>query len=313
MASQDVELTEPPETAALPNAAPTRRGRQLLWYLALLVLVLAGDRLGGYLLKGMVEQSQFRYSRLYNGSAGADILLVGNSRGLTFYQPYIEEVTGKKTYNLSYNGLPMDAARVLVEDYLDHYPAPQLMVIDITTCDRVNDELVAGFLPYADYSRRLDHLIHRKLPKVWWGGQVSWLFRYNNELFQRAFFHHRRTDADWMLDRVISPDLAAAAGRNSYDLEIHPDLIGELKATVEAARARGVRVELVIGPYFPAFAPNVKNLDRLKSEVETATGLPVRDYRQALSDPAAFGDFMHPNRVGSMRYIDLLRRDGLLP
>ena len=146
-----------------------------------------------------------------------------------------------------------------------------------------------------------------------WGGQVSRLFRYNNELFQRAFFHRRQTDADWLLDRVIQPDLAAAVGRNSYQLDIYPYLIEELKAMVEAARARGVQVHLVIGPYFPAFAPNVRNLDLLKQTVEQATGLPVHDYRQALQDPAAFGDFMHPNKAGSRQYIDLLRRDALLP
>ena len=61
-----------------------------LWFIALFALVFAGDRLGGRLLQKQVDSSLFRYSRLYRGDAAADILLVGNSRGLTFYQPYIE-------------------------------------------------------------------------------------------------------------------------------------------------------------------------------------------------------------------------------
>ncbi|MBK8428879.1 MAG: hypothetical protein IPL27_24315 [Lewinellaceae bacterium] len=141
------------------------------WYIAFLIVLLAGDRTAGYLLQQQVAQSQFRYSRMYHGTAGADILLLGNSRGLTFYQPYIEEKTGLKTFNLSYNGLPMDVAKVLVQDYLERYPAPKRMLIDITGCDRTNDELMAGFLAYSGQSFRLDTLIHNKLEKVWWGGK----------------------------------------------------------------------------------------------------------------------------------------------
>lgn len=285
--------------------------KHLLWLLSFLLLLFAGDRLAGYFLQKQVEKSQFRYSRLYRGEAAADILLVGNSRGLTFYQPYIEQVTGKTTFNLSYNGLPMDLAKVLVHDYLDRYPAPQKMVVDITICDRPNDELLAGFLAYSGQSHALDTLIHSKLPKVWWGAKVSALFRCNNEIFQRALFHRNRTDKDWLLDRAISPTLAAEAGSHSYDLEIHPYLIRQLTETVAAAHAKGIQIELVVSPYFPDF--QVKNLDALKTAVEQATDLPVRDYRGALTDPTDFGDFMHPNKKGSMAYIDLLKKDGVLP
>lgn len=285
--------------------------KHALWLLAFLLILFSGDRLAGHFLQKQVEKSQFRYSRLHQGEAGADILLVGNSRGLTFYQPYIEEVTGKKTFNFSYNGLPMDVAKVLVLDYFDRYPAPQKMILDITMCDRENDELLTGFLTYSGKSNRLDTLIHNKLPKVWWGGQVSALFRYNNEIFQRALFHRNKTDKDWLLDRVIAPQLAAEVRSNAYDLEIHPYLIEQLKETVAAALAKGVAVELVISPYFPDF--QVKNLDSLKNAAEQATGLTVRDFRSALSDAADFGDFMHANKKGSLKYIDLLKKDGVLP
>lgn len=281
--------------------------------MAFLALVVAGDRLAGYILQQQVATSAFRYSRMYRGDAGADILLLGNSRGLTFFQPYIEEKTGLKTFNLSYNGLPMDVAKVLVQDYLEQYPAPKRLIIDITSCDRVNDELMAGFLTYSGQSLRLDTLIRRKLPKVWWGGQVSTLFRYNNEIFQRALSHRNRTDADWLLDRVISPKLASTVNQQSYPLEIHPYLLEQLRGICEAARARGVDVRLVVSPYFPGFAEKVANLDALKSAATQITGLPVTDYSRTLSDPTDFGDFMHPNKKGSLAYIDLMKKDGVLP
>lgn len=287
--------------------------KKILWYAAFLIVLPVGDRLAGYFLQRQVAQSQFRYSRMYRGDAAADILLLGNSRGLTFYQPYIEEKTGLKTFNLSYNGLPMDVAKVLVLDYLERNPAPKHLLIDITSCDRTNDELMAGFLSYSGQSFRLDTLIRHKLEKVWWGGQVSALFRYNNEIFQRALSHRNQTDATWLLDRVIAPNLAAEVAKHHYPLDIHPYLVQQLREICTSARARGIDVRLVIGPYFPQFAQNVANLDALKTAAEQATGLPVTDYSRALTDPSDFGDFMHPNIRGSKKFIDLMRRDGVLP
>lgn len=281
------------------------------WFIALFALVVAGDRLGGRLLQKQVDASQFRYSRLYRGDAAADILLVGNSRGLTFYQPYIEEKSGRATFNLSYNGMPMDLAKVLVQDYLDRYPAPRVMVVDITTCDRVNDELLAGFLAYTAHSQRLDTLIRARQPDAWGGGRVSALFRFNNEVFQRALYYRHRSDEDWLLDRVIADRLAADVANNAYDLVVQDYLVRQLMEMVQSAQAKGARVRLVISPYFPNFS--VKSLDQLKTAVEQATGLPVSDYRAALHDPTDFGDFMHPNKKGAMAYIDLLRRDTILP
>jgi hypothetical protein len=290
--------------------------KHLLWYASLIVLLFIGDRVGGLFLHTQAMRCQFRYSQLYCNLTEADILLLGNSRGLTFYQPYIEEVTGARTCNLSYNGLPMDAAQCLTLDFYrikNFNPLLEVprMIVDVTICDRENDALLAGFLFYTERSNRLDTLIRNKLPKVWWGGQTSWLYRYNNEIFQRAMFYRNHSDKDWLLDREIPKALAGEVSKHSYDLEIHPYLIRKLKETVEAAQDLNVQVSLVISPYFPGF--QVRNLDELKAAVEKATGLPVHDYRDALSDPTDFGDFMHPNKKGSIKYLDLLKRDGILP
>ncbi|HNG89767.1 MAG TPA: hypothetical protein PK858_06170, partial [Saprospiraceae bacterium] len=178
---------------------------------------------------------------------------------------------------------------------------------------RTNDELLAGFTAYSGQSQRLDTLIHSKLPKVWWGTKLSALFRYNSEIFQRALSYQSRSDEDWLLDRVISPNLVARVERDSYWIAQTPYLVQQVKEMAASAQAKGVPVRLVIGPYFPGFHDNVGNLDNLKTSVEQATGLRVYDYRQALADPTDFGDFMHPNKKGSAEYIDIMRRDGVLP
>jgi hypothetical protein len=287
--------------------------KNLLWLPATLLLFFGIDRGMGYLLQKTTDSSQFRYSRMYRGDAAAEILLLGNSRGLTFFQPTIEEKSGKTTFNLSYNGLPMDLANVLVTDYLEKYPAPKSFVIDITMLDRRNESLAVGFSPYLEKSPNISNFIKKMKPEMWWGNQISHLFRFNNEVFQRAFYHRNTTDAAWLLDREITPQLVAGMERDSYNLKIDTFLVEKLAETTRFAAQKGVPVHLVIAPYFPNFADNVGNLDKLKNICEAKTGLKVHDYRQSIADPTCFGDFMHPNKKGAAVFIDLMRADGVLP
>lgn len=289
----------------------TTRSFWLSWLLLPLLFV-AGDRIAGYFLRNTIEGARFRYARLYGSEGAPELLLLGNSRGLTFFQPYISEKTGQKNLNLSYNGLPMDVGNALAQDALDRYPDTKILLIDITMCDRENDELLSGFLSYSRNSPRLQALLKRKLPKAFWGAEFSDLYRYNNEIAQRAMFHRRESDEAWLLDRQIAPALAdKLAEQAGYPLELHPYLINQLAETVAYARSKGVKVVLLISPYFPGFAEKVANLDALKTAVEQATGLPVHDYRNALASREAFGDFQHPNIRGSKQYVDLLIKDGL--
>jgi len=277
--------------------------------------VWAGDRLGGWVLQQGVAHSQFRYSRLYQGRAQADVLLLGNSRGLIFYQPEIERQSGLRSMNFSYNALSIDLGRVLVLDWLDRYgKSGELLLIDVTMCDRTNDPLVASFNTYRHWSARLDSLIRRRVPKAWWGGVLSHLFRYNSELFQRALFYLWHSDEDWLLDRIITPRMKQANEHAlPYAITTQTYLMEQLATLVCEAQARGVHVRLLINPYWPPFAARITNLAEFKHQVEQATGLPVWDYSTALRGDHLFGDYQHVNKAGAARYVQLLVKDGILP
>lgn len=280
------------------------------WFLLVAIVFFAGDRAAGWQLGQWARQSQFRYARLYTGRAGADLLLIGNSRGLGFYQPFISTATGRSNFNLSYNGLSASLAEALTLDYLERYPAPRKVLIDITLCDRPNAELAAGFTTYAPYSKRLDSLIRVENRDAWNGSHFSDLFRYNNEVFQRALFYKNRPDTDWLIDRQIAPALAAATPMDTFPISVQPPLIAHLARLVAGARAAGSEVVLLIGPYYPNMTRDWSNLDALRAAVEKATGLPVHDYRQALTDPTDFGDLMHPNKRGAERWMGMLAAEG---
>jgi hypothetical protein len=279
----------------------------LLAALRLFVLI---DRLGGWCCARLTAHSGFRYHRLYRGEAAADILLLGNSRGLSLYEPAIRRRTGKTTFNLSYNGLPAHAAQVLVADYYERYAAPEVLLIDITMCDRRDDQLVAALQMYGASSARLRALLRARVPDMYWAGRFSALFRYNSELFQRALYYRHWTDDGWLLDRQISTAQAVRAGQESYRFELHDDVLEALRATVALAQAHGSRVMLVAGPYFPGF--RVPDLPALKARVTALTGLPVYDARDSIVDTACFGDYMHVNLRGAEVYTEILWREGLL-
>ena len=285
--------------------------RHLVWIFAFLLLTFLGDRLGGWVCGELLEGSEFRYSRLYRGGADADILLVGNSRGLMFYQPYIEAKTRANTMNLSYNGLPMNLGRILVSDYLDKNAAPRKLILDVTMCDRANQQMVNQFKQYLPYSDSLAALLHRTDATTYWGARVSHLFRYNSELYLRALYYRGRSDEDWLLDRVISAPMLAGVGETP-DYTIEPMFLDDLKATVELAQRMGIEVELVINPYLPAFAQRITNLPAFQQQIESRTGLRVKDYSQAVTLIEGFGDYQHLNKSGSRVYIDRLLADGVL-
>jgi hypothetical protein len=309
--------------------------KHIIWIFAFLLLAFLGDRLGGFILKHITQSSQFRYSRLYYGNEDEDILFVGNSRGLTFFQPEVERITGMTTMNLSYNGMPADLAKTLVMDYLDKHKAPKIMIVDVTLCDRENEVLKNGFNFYAPQSQRLTDLIksnvstHRPKPtevkvdtldmyagkKVFYGGLVSQLYRYNSEIFQRVLYHKNKTDKDWLIDRVIGEKSATdIEGMKSYPVRMFPHMVAHLKEMIDYAKGKGIEVRLVINPYLPAFAelPDMRDsfILPLKNFVEAQTGMTIKDYSTALTERDDIGDYQHANKKGSAKYMNILQQDG---
>lgn len=296
--------------------------KKILWIPAILILFLVGDRLGAWVLQKLTEKSQFRYSRLYLGEEAADLLLVGNSRGLIFYQPYIEQKTSLSTFNFSYNGLPMNVAATLIRDYYDRYPAPSRMIIDVTMCDRLNDPLLSAFGLYSSYSENMASLVKINSPKSYYAGQLTRLFRYNSEVFQRTLNYLDRSDEDWLTDRVISkamvqgiyeePDYQIARDEAGY-MQGFNELLEALNQSIQLAESKGTKVVLVVNPYYIPFAQKITNLNEFIGKIEKATGHPVHNYAFSIDKVEAFGDYQHLNKYGSELYIDLLLKDEILP
>jgi hypothetical protein len=284
------------------------------WPLSMILLLISGDRLGGVMLDTISVNSQFRYSRLYADKADAQILLAGNSRGLMFYQPFIEENTGKSTFNFSYNGMPVSLVSVLIKDYLDRYDSAEVLFLDITLLDRnMHLKLIPAFMPFTNYSSRLKNLIRTSNKKSYIASELSHLYRYNGEVFQRTLFHLNNDDENWLLDREISPAIAAQVEQlPDFSFEVTPASWSELKSLINFTKQKGVEVKLLVNPYFPPYVSKLTNLDQLIADTEKVTGLKVHDYSKALKPDDGFGDYQHLNKKGSAVFLKKLIQDGVL-
>jgi len=284
--------------------------KKAAWIISFLLVVFAGDRLMGWYFKKQVSNSQFRYSKLYRGDATADIMVIGNSRGLNIYLPSIEALTAKKAISLCYNGMPGDLASVLTRDYIDRYPSVKTVIIELCMVEMPDEQLLPGFASYMQYSPRIDSLIRSKFYQTWFTSKISHLYQYNNEVFQRAIYYKNRSDNDWTSDRSMSEKLVKEVGR--YGMEFHADAnqLQHIKTITDYCRSRSIEVKLVIAPFFPGFV--VKNIDLLKSKTEMITGCKVYDYSTVLQNSASFSDYLHMNVRGCKEFVQILDKDGFL-
>jgi len=134
----------------------------------------------------------------------SDILIAGNSRGLSFYQPFVEKKSNKKVFSLAYNGMSSSLGHVFIEDYFERYPAPEKLILEITCADRYNKELVPAFACYSPYSTHLKSYLKENEAKTFYATKVSHLLRYNSEVFQRSLRYLKNDDRLWLTDRTIS-------------------------------------------------------------------------------------------------------------
>lgn len=287
--------------------------KNFIWIFATIALAFIGDRAAGWVLGKLTSESNFRYSRMYSGNAEADILLAGNSRGLIFYQPYIEEKTGLETINLSYNGMPMDLAKAVLMDYLDLYQ-PKQMILDISMIDkRMDDRLVNTFNLYTPYSERLSNLLKERNKTFYNAGLFSHIYRYNGEVFKRALYYTQKSDEDWLLDRVISEQMQKdVVSIDTFNYDFTEEMIFDLNELVEYAKSKNVDVKLVVNPYYPPFAERIFNKDELISEIKKITGMKVYDYANSVQGVDGFGDYQHLNKNGAREFLDKLISDGVM-
>jgi len=288
----------------------TDRRRALIWFVALVALVFAGDRVLAWALDQVLVRSQFRFSRLYRGGNDADILILGDSRGVhSFYQPEIEKLTGLHAFNLSYNSMSARIAEAVLRDYLDHNRAPRLVVIE-ATCTIPAGALAGELRTYARFSPRLAALYAGGHPSGAMTGRLFHLFPLNSEFYLEVLHYWNQSDQDW-INRSAMPAALRIRQPGLWSLP-RPENLEALNRIVTLLKQRGIEVRLVIAPYWPVPVNMPAIANAIDDSIHRADPqLRVLNYAGAVSDPEEFADRVHLNERGSVALLEILQRDGV--
>jgi hypothetical protein len=288
--------------------------RNFVYPIFLLLLWFVGDRFLANQLERIVLMSHFRFSRVYQGGNNYSVLILGNSRGVhAFYAPDMENETGHKVLNLSYNGMSTELAEALFMDYLDHNPAPETVILEITNL-KSESELIKDLRLYYRQSPRIRSLSHRLQKKAAYASSLSHLYLFNGEMFLRTLEYIRHTDQEWINRKEITPEILDFVEKAADDpnyMKILPENRGALMRLLRTADERGKKVCLVVAPYLPSWADKIRNLPAWVDEVAqiAGPGHPVYDYSKLLQDNSYFSDRVHTNYKGSAALLTRLKED----
>lgn len=259
-------------------------------------LLFVADRLVAAGLSRLVLASNARVSALYDGRIEADVVLVGNSRGvhMASASEWAKSLC-RPVFNLSLNGLDVTTQDVLVRDFLERNPTPKLMVIEISNL--FSDTFMAPeYRPFIGESDRLAALIGSR-QETWFPWlDISHLYRFNSEYLLRALlFLVRPSDQTPEAIGEISPARIDAFLASHPRYAVNPKAVPVLASTLAALHAHGVEPVLVLAPYHPgSFRIEDWRAEAL-AEVRRhlPAGVAIHDWSLALPDDASFADPLH--------------------
>ena len=283
--------------------------RYLIWGLVFLSALFVTDRLLGYVLGEISSQSSFRFSRLYRGGADADILILGNSRVVnSFSQPDLEKELGKKVFNMSYNGLRIDIARVLLDDYLALNRKPSTIIIEASMLTRAYPELAKELKPYVTSENGIGTILKELYPDIYRYSMVSHVFRYNSEIFLRSLYYLTRDDQRWINEGVISSEHERELeGFQGAVFDVDSALLRDLVAIEQRCLSESIELKVILAPYLPAYAQKIRNLDEWKQAIDRSlSNGTVMDCSRCVEGSESFADWVHLNRSGSKVLLDTL-------
>lgn len=277
------------------------------------VLVFAGDRIGGGILSRVFHSTQFRFSQLYSGDLPADVVFIGNSRGVhMFHRPPLADLSGQRVANVSFNGMPAELMPAIFTDYLQHHAPPKQLFIEVSCVGRRNEAgSLERFKILSPVSASIGALLAEQRPTVAWAGRVSLLFQFNSELFWRSLFFRNESDQDWIMDSRLSDNPEVALSSMPVRVfERSPTDAMAIRRLMQIARDAGTQPKLILAPYAPGYRDEMVGLqawqDRLASELDA----PILDYINAINDLDSFADPIHLNARGARQLAETMIERG---
>lgn len=289
--------------------------RPLLTILVFAALLFAGDRLGALMLGNVAAHSAIPVYRLYAGRAPAEVVVLGNSRA--YRHLLADEIGGEfalPSESFAYPGLGMRASLALLQDFIDRYGDPKLVIVELTGLAS-DGAFLADFRPLVGYSPRLASQVRERLPRLYYAGQVSHLVNYNGNGFPNALHKVIAPIGDLRLSGHLGKSEVEAwsalpAKKNLY-FRNEPAEVAALKRILAIGSEHGFEVRLIVTPVHPTFARRV-HYDLWRDEVQGLLAPhKVWDYGDTEEIPLrGYADGTHLNAAGVDQFVCMLRQDG---
>jgi len=283
-----------------------------------IIIVILGfflsDRTISFLLDEISSRSQIRFSKLYSGTINADVVVLGDSRGVnSFYAPLIKKRFGFRIFNLSYNGVSLPIAKELFFDYIEHNRKPGTLILEITCMFESND-LLNNLKQYMDKSGRIKELFKQTNKTGYYATLLCHTFRYNSEYFLRSLYYINKADQDWInryrISRTFYNGFFPTENNKKKFSKIDPDDLQILREILEEARKKDIKVRLFISPYLDKFINNTPEFKDWKKLLEKQLHYKIWDYSSGVNDWRCFADIIHLNYDGAKVLLAKLEKDG---
>lgn len=270
-----------------------------------------------------IVQSNASFSRpFYDMSLSADsdynVLICGNSRASLQYDPNIlDSILDCDSYNLGFDGAPINLQMVKYDCWLRHHAHPSLCIynIDLWTMKAEygknreqlfpyfwkDKSLVRAFDRYQHYTftekyipfRR--YIGHRKL--------ISGVFK-GNLTFSKGYYGH-----NWTWQHLNGRD-----NKDLYKCACDSAMIVAFGDFIAREQSNGVQFLFVYAPMFHTITknnPDVPTMYAMYSQIASQFDIPILDYNHdpICQDSACFFNKMHLNRTGASIFTTQLAHD----
>ncbi|NQV61954.1 MAG: hypothetical protein HQ502_19965 [Alphaproteobacteria bacterium] len=279
----------------------------MLFFAALFV----GDRLGAMALHQLLNLSENRFARLYNGGEPDRIVIIGNSRAdRHFPSSLLSAMTGKPVLNLGLGSVTTMEAEALLADFIEHNGQPALVIVEPTNLIVENAGL-RDLRLFASNSKRLRAILRTQEPRLYWAGEFSHLFRFNNPMLVRVLKNIGRAQGDRLLHTTVTTQLVAQLEGATPPLMINqPKNEAALARIIGLSKQHGFPLHMVITPFLPGHGPS--NVDAWINQLSRQYGdlVPIWNYANAIDGMEYFTDRLHLNARGVVRLLNLMQSDG---
>ena len=304
--------------------------KKIVAFVALLLLVIfALDAMVTSGLKNLRTTRFGSWNQALQGLVNAKIVVSGSSRAASHYDPeIIREATGQSTFNLGRNGSQTDIELAILETYLEHNAAPEIIVHNLDAFSFVTTREIYDLALYIPYLR--ERSLYGRLSQIKgdiWKSRYLPMYGYVVEdlnftwlLGLQSFFHLASGTQNLLGFDPRTTQWTEDFGKfrrsnpKGVSWEIEPAGLTAVEGIIQLCKARGIQLILVYSPEYLEMQEITRNRREIFAEFHSLSSryqVPFWDYSTwpHSSDTGYFANSQHLNAFGAEQFSnDLAKR-----